>query len=52
MYFNTFVPLLVKHWLVKAKVRRKGQFPSYLMLNITVPCGKFSGSLTQVSKES
>lgn len=52
LYFNTFVPLLVRHWLMKSEVVRKGQFPSYLKVNITVPYGKCPGALAQISKES
>lgn len=52
LYFSTFVPLLVKPWLMKSKVIRKGQFPSYLKVSITVPYGKCPGALAQVSKES
>lgn len=57
LYLNTFLPLLVKDWLMKPEVMRKGQFPSYLKV-IIVHYSKFPRVLTkwylriQVSKES
>jgi len=47
LYLNIFVPLLVKHWLVKVEGMRKSQFPSYLKVNITVHYDKFPGALTK-----